>query len=229
MIQLARINRNFVTGAAIAVALAIVLIFMNPTHKAPSVLMPVSHVTWKTALKAGETAPDFTLRDQDGNPFTLSLALMDGPVVVTFFRGNWCPICAAQLKQMDLNLEKFKDLGAQVVAISAQLPEDTAETHERFGIRMPVLSDTGMAVTRLYGVEWIMPDDVREKTQAYVKDATDKSLAAINGDNGLALPVPASYVISKSGVVVYAYADENYRDRAETETLLQALEALKAR
>lgn len=227
MFGISRLNRHFITGAAIVFALAFVLIFMNPSHQAPPTPMPDSHVTWAPALKAGEKAPDFTLRDQDGNPFTLSLALMDGPVVITFFRGNWCPICAAQLKKLDTDLEQFKDLDAQVVAISAQLPQDTAETQERFGIRMPVLSDTGMAVTKLYGVEWAMPENVRAETDAYVQDATDRSLAEINGDTGLTLPVPATYVIAENGTIVYAYADENYRNRAESLILQQALRALK--
>lgn len=227
MFSISRVNRHFVTGAAIVFALGFVLVFMNPSHDVPPTPMPDSHVTWETALKAGEKAPDFTLRDQDGNPFTLSLALMDGPVVMTFFRGNWCPICAAQLKKLDMDLEHYSRLGAQVVAISAQLPEDTAETHERFGIRMPVLSDTGMAVTKLYGVEWTMPEEVREKTDAYVQDATDRTLAEINGDAGLTLPVPATYVIAEDGTIAYAYADENYRERANSLVLQQALQALE--
>jgi len=222
-----RPNRSFYIGGAIVLTLAIILVFMNPTHQPPAAPMPVSHVTVKTALKAGEKAPDFTLRDHEGNPFTLSLALIDGPVVVTFFRGNWCPICAAQLKALDIEIQKFKDLGAQVVAISAQLPEETAQTHARFGITMPVLSDTGMAVTKLYGVEWQMPEAIRLKTEEFLQTKQQKKLADYNGDAGLSLPVPATYVITKNGTIAYAFADEDYKQRAHPATLLQALQALQ--
>jgi peroxiredoxin len=127
---------------------------------------------------------------------------------------------------MDMELEKFKAEGAQVVAISAQLPEDTAQTQERFGIGMPVLSDIGMAVTELYGIEWEMPVEIREKTNAFVKDATDRGLADLQGDEGLSLPIPATYVIDENGVIAYAYADENYRERVSNDTILRALRAL---
>lgn len=227
MTRFFRPSRNFYVGAAIMLTLATILVFMNPQHKPPATPMPVSHVTVKTALKAGEKAPDFTLRDHEGNPLTLSLALIDGPVVVTFFRGNWCPICAAQLKALDIEIEKFKDLGAQVVAISAQLPDETAQTHARFGITMPILSDTGMAVTKLYGVEWQMPEAIRLKTEEFLQAKQQKTLADYQGDAGLSLPVPATYVIAQDGTVVYAFADKDYKQRAHPTTLLQALQAIQ--
>ena len=226
MLQLARVKRTYITGAAIAFALLFVFIFMNPARQIPATPMPVSQVTVSTALKAGELAPDFSLTDHNGDTFTLTEALENGPVVMTFFRGNWCPICAAQLRKLDMQREKIEALGGQIVAISAQLPKDTAETQKRFSIEMPVLSDTGMAVTKLYGVEWQMPDDVREKTTAYVEEAEGRTLSEINGGTGLTLPVPATYVIDQNGVIAYAFVNVDYRVRADEEKIFQALKAI---
>lgn len=223
-----RFNRNFYLGGAVTLALLTILVFMNPTHNAPPTPMPDSHVTWEKALKAGTKAPDFTLRNHNGEPFTLSLALEKGPVVLTFFRGNWCPICAAQLKQIELERPAFEALGAQVVAISAQLPEQTAETQGKFGISFPVLSDTGFAVTKLYGVDWAMPEKTRQFTEDFIaQNNGGQTLVDFDGGDGLILPVPATYVIAQDGTIVYAYANENYKERAANKTLLQALRALQ--
>ncbi len=209
-------------GSSIIIALGLVLFFMYPV---PSV--PDSYVTRDSAIKQGDIAPNFTLNSYDGTTFALSEALKDGPVIVTFYRGNWCPICAQQLKLMESDLPKFKKLGAKLVAISAQVPAETVKTPLQFGLSFPILSDKGMKVTRLYGIEWAIPADKQEGFASWLGNSTGKSIADYQGKEEFILPIPATYVINREGYVVYAHVDENYKNRVNNNTLINVLKVIK--
>lgn len=206
----------------------------RPTYQT-SVKLPESHMNYEGALGMGETAPAFTLPAQNGDVFSLKDALKKGPVVLTFFRGNWCPICAAHLKSLSLEKARINKLGGQLVALSAQTPAKTALTREKFRIDFPVLSDQGMRVAEAYGVAWQIPESDRAGFTAWLDKSTGESLIDYHGgeqDNQrvtdeYTLPVPATYVIAPNGNVVYAHVDENYRNRADPQTIIKALKALK--
>ncbi|MBU6217239.1 MAG: redoxin domain-containing protein, partial [Acidobacteria bacterium] len=100
----------------------------------------------------GQTAPDFTLDDTDGKLWTLSEKLKDGPVVLVFYYGYNCNHCVSQLFGLNKDIEKFRELGATVVAVSADAPELTRERYKKYGaFAFPVLSDAGNKVAGAYG------------------------------------------------------------------------------
>lgn len=193
--------------------------------------VPASHHTYPGALQAGQKAVFFALEDNQGKIFDLEQALEKGPVVLTFFRGNWCPLCAAHLKKLEAMKPAANQLGAQLVAISAQTPEKTARTQEKFGISFPVLSDKNMQVTKAYGVAWQIPPKDRQGFATWLDKSTGQSLNDYQDirqvTDKFTLPVPATYVIAPNGDIVYAHVDENYQNRAEPGTVLDALKALK--
>ena len=188
---------------------------------------PASHHNYPGALGAGAKAPNFSLKDHHGQTYNLKNALAKGPVVLTFFRGNWCPLCAAHLAKIETIQTELSTLGAQSVAISAQTPEKTAQTQSNFGITFPVLSDEQMRVTKAYGVDWEIPQKEREKFSAWLDKTTSHKLNHYQNTEAYTLPVPATYVIAPSGDIVYAHVDENYKNRAEPELILQALRRIK--
>jgi peroxiredoxin len=173
------------------------------------------------ALKLGDAAPDFSLPDARGGTFTLSEALARGPVVITWYRGGWCPYCNLQLREYQQRLPEWTALGASLVAISPQTPDNSLSTAEKQELKFAVLSDAGNAVARRYGLVYTLPKDVGETLEKMV------GLSAVNASASGELPLSATYVIDRTGKVVYAFVDADYRRRAEPSEILAALSALK--
>lgn len=176
-----------------------------------------------SALGVDAAAPDFTLPDAQGRPVTLSALLRAGPVVVTFYRGGWCPYCNIQLRAYEAVLPQMTALGARLVAISPQLPDGSLSTAERNGLTFDVLSDLGNAAARSFGLVYALPDELRAALAS-----NNKALPGINGDDSWELPVPATYVIAPEGRVALASLDVDYRRRLAPEDILAALSALRA-
>lgn len=174
------------------------------------------------ALKIGDTAPDFTLPDQSGNPVSLSATLRRGPVVLTFFRGGWCPFCMISLRALAKAYPKLRRHGAEVLAISPQPPRQSALMVEGSALPFPVLSDHDNQVARRYGVVVTMPPDLQA---AYRRLGHD--VPAINGVSGWELPMPAGYVIApEDGRIVFAHVDPRLHLRMEPADALAAVERL---
>ena len=175
------------------------------------------------ALAVGEAAPDFTLPGADGQAVSLAALLRDGPVVVTFYRGGWCPYCNIQLRAYQEALPEMAVLGARLVAISPQLPDGSLTTAEKNALTFRVLSDIGNAVARRFGLVYALPEELREALRA-----NGKALPGINGDESWELPVPATYVLAPDGRVMLAHVDVDYRRRLPPEAILAVLRALRA-
>jgi peroxiredoxin len=114
------------------------------------------------ALKMGDSAPDFILPDAHGEPVRLYSLLRDGHVVVVFYRGGWCPYCNLHLRGFQRHLAQFRELGAQILAISPQLPDNSLSTQEKNELAFPVLSDVGNKVARQFGIVFELSDDMVE-------------------------------------------------------------------
>lgn len=171
-----------------------------------------------TALGAGQQAPDFDLPDEDGAMIRLGALLASGPAVVTFYRGGWCPYCRLQLSAYAAKLPEFAALGAQLVAISPQLPEPDRAMVAGHARNVHVLSDAGNRVARRYGLAYQLSHGWRE---AYAE--TGVVLPDINGDADWQLPVPATFVVEPSGRIALSYVDADYRNRLEPAEILAAL------
>lgn len=173
------------------------------------------------ALKVGDRAPDFTLPDASGKEVKLSQLLQEGPVVLTWYRGGWCPYCNLALAALQETLPELREAGARLVAISPETPDHTADTTKANALGFTVLSDVGNQVAREYGL-------VFEMTPA-VAEAMEKGfgLSKWNASDSGELPLAASYVIAPDGTISYAFLDADYRNRAEPARLVDALHALQ--
>ncbi len=174
------------------------------------------------ATGVGDVAPDFTLPDARGKPVALADLLRSGPVVVTFYRGGWCPYCNIQLRAYQAALPEMTALGARLVAVSPQLPDGSLSTAEANALTFDVLSDVGNNAARSFGLVYALPDELRAAMRSM-----NKALPAINGDESWELPVPATYVVGRDRRVVLASIDVDYRNRLDPEAILAALKSLR--
>jgi AhpD family alkylhydroperoxidase len=171
------------------------------------------------ALKVGGRAPAFTLSDADGNPVSSAELLKQGPLVVSFYRGVWCPYCNLDLQALQAELPQLKALGANLVAISPQTASNSRKAMRQNELSFPVLNDSGNDVAAAFGIRYQMPDYLIELYKSLKND-----LPSFNGDDSWTLPLPGRFVIDTDGVILYAEVDPDYTSRPETALLLPSLQ-----
>ncbi|AWB57297.1 peroxiredoxin-like family protein [Colwellia sp. Arc7-D] len=174
------------------------------------------------ALDLGETATSFVLPNQHGKSISLDDLLKNGPVVVTFYRGSWCPYCNLQLRALQARLGDIHALGAHLVAISPQVPDESLTKDEISAMEFYVLSDQNATVAAQYGVAWQVPEFLSEHMRVDRK----LDLDVINNGNGSVLPIPATFVIGRDGIIKWRYVDVDYRTRSEPDDIIEALKCL---
>jgi peroxiredoxin len=195
-----------------------------PTDRQASMDQHVAHLAEsgivRSAKQVGDRAPDIRLRDQHGEIFDVATLRAKGPVVVTFYRGGWCPFCNLELKAYQAVLPRVAAAGASIVAISPEKPDDTVSTAEKNALSFPILSDVGQAVGKAFGVVYAFTDDLRGVYEGFKLD--------IPGKNGTpddwSLPLSATYVIGTDGVVLFADTRVDYRERTDPLDVLRVLE-----
>jgi len=175
----------------------------------------------KNALQVGEKAPSFTLPDALGRQISLAGLLQQGPVVVTFYRGEWCPYCNLQLHAYQQVLPQIKELGASLIAISPQTPDHSLSMSQKHELAFPVLSDQGNKVARQFGLVYSVEEDIRTLFKSFGSD-----IPAFNGDESWELPVPGTFIISQDGTIRLTYADADYTHRLEPSALLESLRTM---
>lgn len=175
----------------------------------------------ESALRVGDTAPDFILPNAHNDSVQLSTILESGPVILTWYRGGWCPYCNIQLNAYNDALDDFEKAGGQLVAISPEIPDSSLSTSERSQLRFEVVSDLGNLVAKSYGVAYTLPEGVKKAFEGRV------DVAAYNNDNSYSLPLAVTYVIDTDRVIRYAFVDADYRKRAEPAELIRQLEIIQ--
>jgi len=176
------------------------------------------------AKQVGDLAPAIVLPDARGKTFDIARLLVKGPVVVTFYRGGWCPYCNLELKAYQNALPRIIAIGASLVAISPEKPDDTVSTAEKNALTFPVLSDAGQSVGKAFGIVYNFTDELRA---AY--DGFNLDIPAKNGiPDEWALPLSATYVIGVNGVILFADIGVDYRHRADPLGVLNILESRAA-
>jgi peroxiredoxin len=170
------------------------------------------------ALRVGETIPRIELPDATGRTIDVRDLLADGPVVVTFYRGGWCPYCNLELRALQLRLAEIQQLGASLIAISPELPDRSLSVAEKNELAFPVLSDKGNAVAR----QFRLTHRIAPAVVAY-QLGNGNDVAAFNGSDVPEVPLPATYVIDASGVVRFAFVSADYTRRADPEAVVTAL------
>ncbi|AMR27622.1 hypothetical protein A0257_11290 [Hymenobacter psoromatis] len=177
--------------------------------------------TARHALAAGQPAPNFTLPDAAGRPQTLAELREQGPVVLTFYRGNWCPFCNVQLRAYQQALPELARLNATLVAVSPQTPDFTSLTANEKELTFPVLSDIGNVLARQYGLAYGVGTEVADTLRGVGID-----LAAYNGTADDELPLTATFLIGTDGVIAWAQVAANFKQRPDPAALLAALARL---
>lgn len=170
------------------------------------------------ALKAGDKAPAFTLGDPDGKPVSSAALLAQGPLVVGFYRGVWCPYCNMELQALQAALPTFRSLGANLIAISPQTAPNSRKSVRQNALDFPILSDPHNDVAAAFGLRFELPDYLVELYKGLKND-----LPAFNGDPSWTLPMPARFVIGQDGTILYAEVNPDYTRRPEPEDMLPAL------
>jgi len=177
----------------------------------------------QNSLKVGEKAPDFELPNVKGESVNLHSLLEQGPVVLNFYRGGWCPYCNLELNAYNKHLGDIENLGASLVAISPQTPDNSLSTAEKNDLKFEVLSDVGNQTANQFGLVFKLDSSLHE---IYTKFGL--TLPKFNGDDSWEIPLPGTYVIDKDRTVKYAFANADYTKRAEPDEVIAKLKELSS-
>lgn len=175
------------------------------------------------ALKAGDKAPLFTLNDPQGHAVSSAELLLKGPLVLSFYRGVWCPYCNMELQSLEEALPAFQALGAALVAISPQTTANSRKAVRQNNLSFPILSDSHNSVAAAFGLRFNLPDYLVEQYKELKND-----LPLFNGDESWTLPMPARYVIDQGGTIIYAEVNPDYTRRPEPEEMLPSLRRIRS-
>lgn len=194
-----------------------VLALMNTTNEE----LIAQHVR-DNALQVGQKVANFSLANHRGDTVALTDLLAKGPVIISFYRGGWCPYCNLELKALNDYLPKFKAHNAQLVAVSPQLPDESLSTAQKNELEFDVLSDVSNTVANQFGLLFTLDERIQTLYTGFGID-----FESYYGDKSFKLPLPATYVINQDGIITYAFISEDYTLRAEPEAVLNALQTEK--
>jgi peroxiredoxin len=194
---------------------------LDTMHRATAELIASGQA--QRAKKAGEVAPEFTLTDPDGKPVSSRDLLAKGPLVVSFYRGVWCPYCNLELQALQDALPEIAARGASLVAISPQTAPNSRKSQRDNKLGFPILSDVRSDVADAFGIRFALPGDLVALYKSFKND-----LPTFNDDPSWVLPMPARYVIGRDGVIAYAEVNPDYTHRPDPSELLPVLDRLQA-
>jgi peroxiredoxin len=174
------------------------------------------------ARKAGDVAPEFTLLDADGKAVSSRELLARGPLVISFYRGVWCPYCNIELQALQAALADITARGASLVAISPQTAANSRKSQRDNKLSFPILSDVKSEVAKAFNIRFTLPDYLVELYKGFGND-----LPLVNDDPSWVLPMPARYVIESSGIIAYSEVNPDYTHRPDPSELLPVLDRLR--
>jgi peroxiredoxin len=197
-----------------------------PTNLLQALLSPIGQLINSgaagNALKEGAQSPDFTLPDARGTAVKFSHLLTHGPVVVTFYRGQWCPYCHLALRAYQQALPHMQARGATLVAISPQTPDHSRALAEKLELTFALLSDRGNQVARQFGLVFTIDEAVRRAHKQVRAD-----LPAFNGDNSWELPMAGTFLVDPSGTARLAFVHPDFTRRLDPSVVIARLKELK--
>lgn len=174
-----------------------------------------------SAIQVGDTLPAFRLPDALGKEVSSADLLAQGPILINFYRGEWCPYCNLVLHAMQKHFDEFKAKGVTLVAISPELPNQSLTTTEKHDLKFPVLSDVGNKFAKQLGILFVQDDSLRPIYQSFGYD-----LKTRNGDDSFAVPIPATLLVDQKGIVRNTFIEPDYSQRLEPSTALEWIDAL---
>ncbi|AIY05635.1 alkyl hydroperoxide reductase [Planococcus sp. PAMC 21323] len=173
-------------------------------------------------LKTGEKAPNFSLPNATGETVELYEQLKQGPVVLTFYRGNWCPYCNMELRAYQQVIGEIHGQNAELIAISPQTPDQSMSIQEKHDLEYIVLSDENNEVANQFNLVFQLPDYLVD-----IYKSSGLNVDKYNGEDSWKLPVSATYIINTDGTIAYEYTKSDYRDRVEPSTVVEELKKMK--
>jgi len=174
-------------------------------------------------LQVGDQLASFELPNQLGQTISLDELQGDSNIVISFYRGGWCPYCNIELCVLQQALPEFKSHGARLIAISPQLPDESMSTAEKNELSFPVLSDAGNKVAKEFGLVFTLSEQLRPLYESFNID-----LPATNGDKSFELPIPATFIIDSDGVVKGAFVNADYKQRMDLSDIINVLKEIKS-
>jgi len=202
-----------------------------PFNAPPAVHEPMRRATVEliasgaafNALKIGNEAPEFELEDAEGKRISSVESLKQGPLVVTFYRGFWCPYCNLELEAIQEAVGEIEQRGASIVAISPQTPANSRRAIREKELTFPILFDRGNEVAAAFGLRFRLPDYLI----TLYRDGFKNDLTVTNGEPSWTLPMPARFVIDQQGSIAYAEVSPDYTRRPDPSELLPILDHLR--
>lgn len=176
----------------------------------------------KGAKKTGDIAPAFSLLNTAGDEVSSEGLLKDGPLVINFYRGAWCPYCNIELKALENSFEEIRELGARLVAISPNLLEKSALLNTDNPFSFDILSDEGNDAARRFGLVFTLAEELRPLYSSFGIDLKD-----YDGNDSYELPIPATYVVGQDNIIAASFVDADYTKRMEPADIVTALQSIR--
>ncbi|GBF17970.1 MULTISPECIES: peroxiredoxin-like family protein [Arenibacter] len=167
-------------------------------------------------LSKGDRAPDFSLPNAFGKKILLSQALKSGIVIIKFYRGEWCPICNLDLRAIQQHLPQIRSLGASLIAISPQRPDDALTAIQKNELEYEVLSDADQEVIKAYNLQFDPGEDYHQR----------RDLSVLNGGGLKTLPVPATFIVNTDQIIEAAHVEANYTERMGPIEIIEVLKGM---
>jgi peroxiredoxin len=178
----------------------------------------IGNASHAKGLSVGAIAPNFTLPNANGKDVSLYEALEKSIVIIKFYRGEWCPICNLDLREVQKHLPEIKSLGAVLMAISPQSPDDALSTTQKNELGFEVLRDANQEVIKAYNLQFDPGEDYHQR----------RDLTLVNGDGSKTLPVPATFIIDENRKIIVAHVEANYTQRMSAFEIIDALNEIKS-
>ena len=173
------------------------------------------------ALKVGSQAPNVYFRDENLKPVNLSDLLKEHHLVLSFVRGTWCPYCNLELISLAKINAEIEKRGARLIAVSPELHKFSEEKLKKNKINFPVYTDLANKAADEFGLVFDLPSEYRE-----IYQALNIHLNILNDNSNWALPMPATFIISKDAVITSTYVNADYTHRMEPDDILEKLDLL---
>lgn len=170
-------------------------------------------------LEVGDKAPDISFpADRDEKRY-LPNVYKEQPVVIIFYRGNWCPVCNKYLSEFNSRIKDIEAKGAKVIAFTPETNENIIKTRKNTGLGVAVYSDIDGSIMKAFDVDFKVTDAYQNKIQ----EKLNTSIKETNNSDSAVLPVPATFIINKEGIIVYKQFDPDYHNRASVDEILENL------
>lgn len=169
-------------------------------------------------LKVGDKAPNFTVKDHNGNKINLNDKLNEGKVVMVFYRGAWCPYCNKHMSHLQDSLQLILNKGASLIAFSPEVNLSIDKTISKTKASFSIVYDSNYVVMKLFGTTFKLDDNTFKKYKLIGIDVEES-----NGNKDHILTVPATFVINRDGIIEYLHFDENYKKRSTVKEILSHL------